>query len=187
MSTTTRLSGPVRADDHSLGNALATVTLVEYGDYQCPYCRAAYPLVRELREQFGEDMRFVFRNFPLTQWHPLAQLAAQLAEAAATLERFWPMHDWLFENQPGWSEGGAKILLRGIAAVELDTTAIEQALLQPRIAHRIEADFKSGLRSGVSGTPTFFVNGQLHQGAPQALAMVVQRVLDDLPAAAYRP
>ena len=93
------------------GAATAAVTLVEYGDYQCPYCGAAYPLVKELQRQFADDLRFVFRNFPLTQAHPLAQMAAELAEAAAAQDKFWPMHDWIYQNQEQWSAGGADELL----------------------------------------------------------------------------
>jgi protein-disulfide isomerase len=186
MTTTTQLSIPVRAEDHSQGSAMAAITLVEYGDYQCPYCRAAYPLVKELQREFAGSLRFVFRNFPLTEWHPLAHQAAQLAEAAATLGRFWPMHDWLFENQERWSESGAEELLGGAAAVGLDIGAVERALRQPQISRRIESDFKGGLRSGVNGTPGFFVNGQLHHGAPQGLGVVMQRILVREPTAADR-
>jgi len=177
----TQLTIPVGAEDHAQGAASATVTLVEYGDYQCPYCGAAYPLVRQLQKQFGANLRFVFRNFPLTQAHPLAQMAAELAEAAATLGQFWPMHDWIYENQEQWSEAGAEELLGGIVAVGLDAEALEHALKQPEIANRIKADFRGGVRSGVNGTPSFFINGRLHQGSPGALAQAIERVMGQLP------
>jgi protein-disulfide isomerase len=99
MTHATQLTVPVRAEDHVQGTATAAVTLVEYGDYQCPYCGAAHPLVKQLQQQFAGDLRFVFRNFPLTQAHPLAQMAAELAEAAGFQDKFWPMHDWIYENQ----------------------------------------------------------------------------------------
>jgi len=174
----TQLTIPVGAEDHAQGAASATVTLVEYGDYQCPYCGAAYPLVRQLQKQFGANLRFVFRNFPLTQAHPLAQMAAELAEAAATLGQFWPMHDWIYENQEAWSGGNGEELLGGITVVGLDAGKVAHAVKQPQIDQRIKADFKGGVRSGVNGTPSFFINGQLHQGAPLALAHAIERLLD---------
>lgn len=177
MNDISQLTVPVRPEDHAQGDATAAVTLVEYGDYQCPYCGAAYPLVKKLQRHFGGDLRFVFRNFPLTQAHPLAQMAAELAEAAAIQGRFWPMHDWIYENQERWSEGGAEVLLGGIEAVGLDTVALERDLKQSKIAQRIKADFNGGVRSGVNGTPGFFVNGRLHQGSPQALAAAIERLI----------
>lgn len=175
MNDISRLTVPVRPEDHAQGADDAILTLVEYGDYQCPYCGAAYPLVKKLQHQFGRDLRFVFRNFPLTQVHPLAQMAAELAEAAALQGKFWPMHDWIFENQPRWTRAGAEELLSGITAVGLDTAALEQALKLPQIDQRIRADFKGGVRSGVNGTPGFFVNGRIFQGPPAALAQVLER------------
>ena len=121
----TQLTIPVSAEDHAQGDTSAAITLVEYGDYQCPYCGAAYPLVQQVQQQFGADLRFVFRNFPLTQAHPLALMAAELAEAAATLGQFWPMHDWIYENQQAWSEGGAGELSGGITAVGLDASKLD--------------------------------------------------------------
>jgi protein-disulfide isomerase len=174
----TQLTIPVSADDHAEGNAAAPVTLVEYGDYQCPYCGAAYPLVKQLQKHFGGDLRFVFRNFPLTQAHPLAQMAAELAEAAAQQGQFWPMHDWIYENQQQWSGGDGEELLGGNAVVGLDTAKLELALKQPQIAKRIKADFNGGVRSGVNGTPSFFINGKLHQGSPQALAQVIGKLIN---------
>lgn len=177
MNTASQLTIPVRPEDHAQGSATAAATLVEYGDYQCPYCGAAYPLVKKLQRQFGDDLRFVFRNFPLTQAHPLAHLAAELAEAAATLGKFWPMHDWIYEHQEQWSEGGIEELLGGVAAIGLDAAALEGALKQTQIAQRIKADFNGGVRSGVNGTPSFFINGHLHQGGPPALAQAIERLL----------
>jgi protein-disulfide isomerase len=173
----TQLTIPVGADDHAQGSASAAVTLVEYGDYQCPYCGAAYPLVKQLQKQFAGDLRFVFRNFPLTQAHPLAQMAAEMAEAAAIQGKFWPMHDWIYENQQDWSEAGAEALSADIAIVGLDVDKLEHALRQPQIARRIKADFNGGVRSGVNGTPSFFINGQLNQGSPRGLAQAIERAI----------
>ncbi len=172
-----QLTIAVRPEDHAEGTIDAAVTLVEYGDYQCPYCGAAYPLVKQLQRHFKTDLRFVFRNFPLTQAHPLAQMAAELAEAADLQGKFWPMHDWIYEHQQRWSRAGAEDLLGGITAVGLDAAALEEALKQPEIDKRIKADFKGGVRSGVNGTPSFFVNGRLHQGSPDALAQAIERVI----------
>jgi protein-disulfide isomerase len=177
MSSQSQLTVPVSSTDHVQGAPGAVLTLVEYGDYQCPYCGAAYPLVKKLQQQFGDDLRFVFRNFPLTQAHPLAQMAAELAEAAALQGKFWQMHDWIFENQARWSPAGPEELLSGVAAVGLDTDALERALKQPQIDQRIRADFKGGVRSGVNGTPGFFINGRFHQAAPNALAQALEREL----------
>ena len=177
MNAGPQLTIPVRPEDHAQGSASAAVTLLEYGDYQCPYCGAAYPVVKELQQRFGSELRFVFRNFPLTQVHPLAQMAAELAEAAAVQGKFWPMHDWIYENQQQWTEAGAEALLEGIVAVGLDTSALERALKQPQIAQRIKADFNGGVRSGVNGTPGFFINGRLNQGAPQALAKAIEHAI----------
>lgn len=177
MTGAGQLTMAVRAEDHAQGAADAAVTLVEYGDYQCPYCGAAYPLVKQVQEQFGAGLRFVFRNFPLTQAHPLAHMAAELAEAAATLGKFWPMHDWIYENQEQWSALGAEALLTGITVLKLDVPALEAALKQPQIDQRIKSDFNSGVRSGVNGTPSFFINGRLHQGGPQTLARAIESLI----------
>lgn len=171
------LKNAVGPEDHAQGNANAAVTLVEYGDYQCPYCGAAYPLVKKLQHHFKGDLRFVFRNFPLTQAHPLARMAAELAEAAALQGKFWPLHDWIYENQVEWSNAGEEALLGGIAAVGLDVDALERALKQPEIDKRIKTDFNGGVRSGVNGTPSFFINGSLHQGSPEALAQAIERII----------
>jgi protein-disulfide isomerase len=172
-----QLKNAVGPEDHAQGNANAAVTLMEYGDYQCPYCGAAYPLVKKLQRHFKDDLRFVFRNFPLTQAHPLAHMAAELAEAAALQGKFWPMHDWIYEHQEEWSEAGEEALLGGIAAVGLDADALEDSLKKPEIDKRIKSDFNGGVRSGVNGTPSFFINGFLHQGSPEALVQAIERVV----------
>jgi len=172
-----QLKVPARADDHTQGDANAPVTLIEYGDYQCPACRAAYPLVKDLQRRHPADLRFVFRNFPLTQAHPLAQRAAQLAEAAATLGKFWPMHDWLYENQEAWSDGDGSELLSGARALDIDADELQLALESPDIARRIRGDFTSGVRSGVNGTPGFFVNGVLYTGVSRSVVQAVENTV----------
>jgi protein-disulfide isomerase len=154
-----RLVLPVSERDHSQGPATAPVTLVEYGDYECPYCGAAYPIVKEVQARLGEQLRFVFRNFPLTQAHPHAAHAAEAAETAAAQGQFWEMHDYLFEHQRALDDDH---LLQYAGALGLDTDAFERALAEHRPAERVREDFVSGVRSGVNGTPTFFINGVRH-------------------------
>jgi len=150
--------------DHVRGPADAPVTLVEYGDFQCPYCGDAYPVVHELVERFGERLRFVFRHMPLADLHPRAPAAARASEAAAAQGRFWEMHDRLFEHQLELRDEE----LRGHAeAVGVDDAARFDAELRDGVhAARVEEDYASGARSGVPSTPRFFVNGLIHLGSP---------------------
>jgi len=160
MSTLTQ---PVSGHDHAEGPADAPLTLVEYGDYQCPYCGAAYPVVKRLQKTLGKKLRFVFRNFPLTQAHPYALIAAEAAEVAALQEKFWEMHDLLFEQQtllkpeiiPSWAK-----------RVGLNLEQFETDIKQGVVEKRIKEDRQSGIRSGVNGTPTFFINGARYDGSP---------------------
>jgi protein-disulfide isomerase len=151
------LTLPVSEDrDHIQGRAEAAVTLVEYGDYECPYCGAAYPIIKEVQERMGERLRFVFRNFPITTSHPHAELAAEAAEAAAAQDRFWEMHDLLYENQQRLGEED----LRAYAdQLGLEVEPFDQELAEHVHAERVHEDFMSGVRSGVNGTPTFYING----------------------------
>jgi len=170
-------AGAPRPEDHVEGDAGAPVTLIEYGDYQCPACRAAYPLVKNLQKHHPHDLRFVFRNFPLTQAHPLAQRAARQAEAAAKLGKFWPMHDWLYEHQESWSNGDGSELLSGARGLDIDEDELAAAMASPDIERRIRSDFISGVRGGVSGTPGFFVNGVLYTGVSQAFTRAIENAV----------
>jgi protein-disulfide isomerase len=145
--------------DHIQGAAEAPVTLVEYGDYECPYCGAAYPIVKEVQARMGERLRFVFRNFPITTSHPHAEQAAEAAEAADAQGSFWPMHDLLYENQRRL--GGADLHAYA-AQLGLDVDRFDRELAEHVHAARVHEDFISGVRSGVNGTPTFYVNGVRH-------------------------
>ncbi len=163
MSTTqwdAALTTPVAEDrDHIQGPAEAGVTLVEYGDYECPYCGAAYPIIKQVQARMGERLRFVFRNFPITTSHPHAEQAAEAAEAAGAQDRFWKMHDLLYENQKRLRGED----LHGYAEkLELDVEAFSKELAEHVHAARVREDFMSGVRSGVNGTPTFYVNGVRH-------------------------
>ena len=156
------LKTPVTPDDHIQGDPDAELTLLEYGDYECPHCGRAHPIVKRLQEHFGRRLRFVFRNFPLTQIHPQAQTAAETAEFAAASGRFWEMHDLIYENQ---ERLGLPLFLALTKEAGLDPQALRDALTSGEFAPRVRRDFLGGVRSGVNGTPTFFVNEQRHEGA----------------------
>jgi protein-disulfide isomerase len=154
------LSLPVTEDrDHIEGPAEAAVTLVEYGDYECPYCGAAYPIIKEVQARMGERLRFVFRNFPITTSHPHAEQAAEAAEAAAGQGRFWQMHDLLFENQRRLADQDLHAYAENLG---LDVGLFDEELAEHAHAERVREDFMSGVRSGVNGTPTFYINGVRH-------------------------
>ena len=156
-----KLKVPVGPDDHVQGPADAPVTLVEYGDYQCPHCGRAYPIVKALQKSFGQQLRFAFRNFPLREIHPYAEAAAETAEFAATHGKFWEMHDLIFENQNSLNE---QMLGELAQRLRLDTRELREALESDAFVERVQKDFSSGVRSGVNGTPTFFINDQRHDG-----------------------
>jgi protein-disulfide isomerase len=156
------LTPPVSSADHITGPDQAPVTLVEYGDYECPYCGQAYVNLKAVRTALGNQLRFVFRNLPLAEAHPHARLAAQAAEAAGAQGKFWEMHDTLFENQKALEEAD---LLRYAQMLELDTERIARELKDQTFAKRVRDDFRSGIRSGANGTPTFFLNGERYDGA----------------------
>jgi protein-disulfide isomerase len=158
---TTRLVTPVDAQDHVLGPLDAPVTLVEYGDYQCPSCGQAYPILKRIQQDMGNALRFVFRNFPITASHPQAEHAAEVAESAGAQDQFWEMHDALYENQDALDDSS---LLGYAQALGLDVGRIERELAEHRYRPRVRDDFRSGARSGVNGTPTFFVNGARYDG-----------------------
>jgi protein-disulfide isomerase len=155
------LSVPVSDRDHVLGPETARVTLVEYGDYECPYCGAAHSEVKHVVREMGDDLRFAYRHFPLSQIHPHAYQAAEAAEAAGVQGRFWEMHDLLFENQDRLS---LRDVLTLATALGLDLERFVGDLRAHAHADRLREDFLSGIRSGVNGTPTFFVNGVRHDG-----------------------
>ena len=156
-----KLRVPVGAEDHAQGNAKARCVLVEYGDYECPHCGRAHPIVKRLQRHFGEDLLFVFRNFPLTQAHPHAERAAETAEFAAPKGKFWQMHDLLFENQDRF---GNPLFEELVKALDLSVSEFRGSVASEEYLPRIRADFTGGVRSGVNGTPTFFINSQRHNG-----------------------
>jgi protein-disulfide isomerase len=153
------LKVPVSTADHIQGEENAALTLVEYGDYECPHCGRAYPIVKRVQKHFGKRLRFVFRNFPLGEMHPHAEFAAETAEFAGTHGKFWEMHDLLFESQ---NRLGGELFEELAKRLKLTSADLLAALEKREFLARVRTDFAGGVRSGVNGTPTFFVNGQRH-------------------------
>jgi protein-disulfide isomerase len=171
-----RLRPPLSAKDHLRGNPDARVTLVEYGDFECPHCGRAHPIVNALLEALGDELLFAFRNFPLSQVHPHALRAAQAAEAAGLQGAYWEMHDLIFENQESLED---EDLIRYAAECDLDLDRFARDIESEPVAEKIRADFLSGARSGVNGTPTFFVDGERYDGSwelPAFLAYLTARI-----------
>lgn len=150
------LTVPVSENDHIQGAEKGSVTLVEYGDYECPHCGRAYWIIKKVQEKMGDRLRFVFRHFPLTQAHPHALHAAEAAEVAATQDKFWEMHDRLFENQNALDD---ESLIGYAKDTGLDVEKFREDLRSDKFEEKVRADFMSGIESGVNGTPTFFING----------------------------
>jgi protein-disulfide isomerase len=168
QSRVARLVMPVSERDRVQGPPTAPATLVEYGDYECPFCGQAYPIVKAVQARLGPRMRFVFRHFPLSEIHPRALVAAEVAEAAGAQGRFWQMHDLLYENQSALSDSD---LVRYATALGLDVPRVVTEVAEHVYEPRIRQDFMSGVRSGVNGTPTFFINGIRHDGPWDAITL----------------
>jgi protein-disulfide isomerase len=171
-----KLSVPVSKEDHIFGSNDAPVTLLEYGDYECPYCGMAYPIVKKIQQQFGNDLRFVFRNFPIVDSHPHAEIAAMTAEFSGSFDKFWEMHDILYENQEALE---LENLMNYAASLGLSPEKLQKAIENETFVPKIRADFMSGVRSGVNGTPSFYINGNRHAGSfeYEELAAAIMRVL----------
>ena len=169
MTQRIHLGVPVSERDHSQGPATAAVTLVQYGDYECPYTRQSTTIVRAIQQQLGDKLRFVFRNFPLTEIHPHALHAALAAEAAAAQGKFWQMHDYIFHHQHTLEDSDLEHFAE---AVGLDMQQFARDMAERPYMSRIEEDLKSGIRSGVRGTPTFFINGVLYPGSWEQEALL---------------
>lgn len=156
-----KLSPPVNAEqDHVLGQADAPITLVEYGDFECPFCGRAYPAVRRIRRELGDRLRFVFRHFPRPE-HPHARHAAETAEAASAQGHFWEMHDQLFEHQDALTDSD---LVQYAVDIGLDVERLQHDLSSHVYVERVQRDIQSVAYSDVHGTPTFFINGLKHEG-----------------------
>jgi protein-disulfide isomerase len=148
--------------DHIYGSADGSIRLLEYGDYECPFCSEAQPMIKEIQRRLGDDLLFAFRHFPLTNIHPHSKHAAEAAEAAGAQGNFWGMHDILFENQDELED---EYLAAYAAELGLDVPRLIREVTSSIYAQRIREDFKSGTRGGVNGTPTFFINGERYDGA----------------------
>lgn len=163
------LAKPVDRSDHFLGPADAPATLVEYGDFQCPHCRAAHFYLKNMLATMGDDLRFVFRHMPLSQIHPMAHMAAEAAEAAGAQGKFWPMHDAIYENQDLL---GPPLLARLGQRLGLDMQRFTDDLQAHRFLPKVKEDFMSAVRSGAAGTPSFFINGEPYEGSYDDEALI---------------
>jgi protein-disulfide isomerase len=166
--------------DHIQGSAAAPVTLVQYGDYECPYCGEAYPIIKEMQERLGARLRFVFRNFPISTSHPHAEQAAEAAEAADAQGRFWEMHDLLYERQRHLTDPDLHAYAEELG---LDAERFDKEMTEHVHEPRVHEDFMSGVRSGVNGTPTFYVNGVRHDDSyePDVLLAALERAAAGAP------
>jgi protein-disulfide isomerase len=160
--------------DHVRGPASAPVTLIEYADFQCPFCRQASWVLRDIEDRFERDLQSVFRHFPLTEIHPLAMIAAEASEAAGAQGKFWEMHDMLFDNQPNFEP---EELVAYATKLDLDVDAFTEDLASDRHREAIREDFMSGVRSGVNGTPCLFINGERFNGPAEE--SLLSRAIDD--------
>lgn len=167
-ATTILPTVPMAERDHLQGTMAAPIQLLEYGDFECPFCGEAYPLVKEIQRELGERLCLAFRHFPVTTVHPHAERAAEAAEAADAQGHFWEMHDILFENQDALED---EDLAHYAEVLGLDARRLLAEVRDGVHRPRVREDFRSGVRSGVNGTPTFFINGQRYDG---------QRVLDEM-------
>ncbi|MRX40226.1 thioredoxin domain-containing protein [Flavobacterium sp. LC2016-23] len=168
------LKPAVSTTDHTQGKKDADIVIVEYGDYQCPYCGAAYPVLKEIMNKYGKQIQFVFRNFPLSEMHQYARPAAIVAEAAALQGKFWEMHDAIYENQQYLSE---PFLLELAEKLEIDSQQFNTDIKKPEVAAKIDSDFESGIMSGVNGTPSLFVNGRKFNGGPEDLLQLMSEIV----------
>ena len=157
----TQLTPAVNSKDHISGNPAALIELVEYGDYECPYCGRAYPVIKDIQRKLGSEMKFVFRDFPLSKIHPHAFLAASATEAAALQNKFWEMHDIIFENQKMLDIEHIFLFAK---TIRLGMERFQYDIQQNTSTEKVHKDFESGIRSGVNRTPTFFINGEKYNG-----------------------
>lgn len=164
-----KLVVPVKDRDHIQGPINASFALVEYGDYECPYCGEGHPIVKAIQKRLGDRLCFAFRNFPLVNAHPHAEHAAEAAEAAGEQGMFWEMHDALFENQDALED---EDLAEYAVALGLDANRLIADVLAGKHTARVREDFRSGARDGVNGTPTFFVNGVRYDAEPDVDALL---------------
>lgn len=157
-----KLTPPPGPQDHARGKEGAPVTLVEYGDFQCSHCGHAFPAVEDIIQKMGNGLRFVYRHFPLSESHPLAKAAAIAAEAAGRQGKFWEMHHLIFQSQDNLS---VENLFAIAQKTGIDLEQFRNDIQDPALEEKVDADFESGVRSGVNGTPSFFINGHKYNGS----------------------
>jgi len=173
----------ITAADQVRGPETAPITLIEYSDFQCPACAAYFPIIQKLKEDLGEDLRFVYRHYPLRQIHPNAQGSAQAAEAAGKQGQFWEMHDLIFKNQTRWSSLSARDALKTFTGyakdLGLDENKFTDDFNSDAVNAKIKADEKGGTSLGIPGTPTFFLNGQ-PLASPQSYENFLQTLQEEI-------
>jgi len=172
-----QLKPPVNGADHTRGAKTAQLEIVEFGDFQCPYCGAEEPIVEEIMEQFGEAISFTFRNFPLRDAHEYAFDAALAAEAAAKQGKYWEMHDLIYANQDVLNQPNLILFAEQLG---LDIDVFQSDIKQPELSQKVEDDFESGARSGVNGTPSFFVNGTRFDGGAADLYGLIKESISSV-------
>lgn len=165
------LKPAVSNTDHIQGNPDSDLIIVEYGDYQCPYCGAAYPVLKEIMKEFGDQIGFVFRNFPLSEIHQYATSAAVAAEATNLQGKFWEMHDAIYENQEYLDE---RFLFELAERIGLDLQKFKTDIQKTELENKVNSDFESGVMSGVNGTPSFFINGKKFNGGAEDLLRLIR-------------
>jgi protein-disulfide isomerase len=175
------LKTPVSEQDHIKGNLNMPVVLVEYGDFQCPHCGAAFPIIKQIEHQYKDTLAFVFRHFPLSEAHPYAQAAAVASEAASIQGKFWEMHGLIYEKQ---ADIGLEMLIQLAQTLQLDMKAFHADFKNPKLFKKVEDQFESGILSGVNGTPSFYINGVKHDGTYdyQSLSHAIDQVISPLAA-----
>lgn len=179
MISGAKLRVPVSEKDHVYGTKDALLELVEYGDYECPFCGQVFDVIKRLQETFSKDLKFVFRNFPLTQIHPDSMNAARAAEAAGLQHKFWEMHDMLYENQDRLDE---EHLLSYAVALKLNLKRFAKDFADKKVDEKILSDLENGARSGVNGTPNFYINGYRYSGdwSYESMSSVLRDVHESL-------
>ena len=155
------LDRPISDKDHLVGRPDAPIILLQYGDFECPFCGSAYPMIKRLQESLDDDMCFVYRHFPVSTKHKHARKAAEAAEAAGAQNAFWQMHDILYEHQDALSDND---LVKYASGIVKDIARFKEELFSSKYGPAVQEDFMSGVKSGVNGTPTFFINGQRYNG-----------------------
>ena len=161
----------VNNSDHLKGNLNANLEIVEYGDFECPHCAAAHPIIEKIMKEFGRQIKFIFRNFPLSEMHANAREAAKAAEAAGLQGKYWEMHNSIFENQEYLQPND---FVKRAEKLGLDIQKFKMDMQNPIIGDKIDSDFESGIRSGVNGTPSFFINGNKFDGDASNLYQLIQ-------------